>query len=300
LDWGGIMLSTALQVELEVLRDALTYPKHCTRSAADCSPGVDFAARSLELRAVAPVRQKKIRLKGAIHAMSAALAMTYGWPGCAAAEKIEAALARAYQNNPQLNAQRASVRQADEGVAQALAGYRPTVSANASAGKDFLDAQATIPSLLSTSITVRTPLDTWSVGVNASQNLLNPQTPNRTRAAEARVFAARETLRVIEQSVLLSAASVYMDVLRDSANLDLQRDNVRVLRQTLKVTQDRYDAGLVTTTDVGAGFDVRDLGFLEIPLDPIRIAVDQNLPHGRIPCAARNRVRHINGHHGPR
>jgi outer membrane protein len=52
---------------------------------------------------------------------------------------------------------------------------------------------------------------------------------------------------VIEQSVLLSAASVYMDVLRDTATLGLQRDNVRVLRQTLKVTQDRYDAGLVTT-----------------------------------------------------
>jgi len=187
--------------------------------------------------------------------MGAALAMAYGWPGPATAEKIEAALARAYQNNPQLNAQRATVRQTDEGVAQALSGYRPTVSADATAGKGFLDAQASIPTnLLSTPINVpiniRTTLDTWSVGVNASQNLFNARTPNRTRAAEAKVFAARETLRVIEQSVLLSAASVYMDVLRDTATLDLQRDNVRVLRQTLKVTQDRYDAGLVTTTDV--------------------------------------------------
>ncbi len=240
------MLTTALQVELGVLRR--------TRSSADCSR---FAAPSLEDGAVAPAHQaiqaKKNRRKGTIRAMSAVLAMTYGWP--AAAEKIEAALARAYQNNPQLNAQRATVRQTDEGVAQALSGYRPTVSADATAGKGFLDAQASIPTnLLSTPINVpiniRTTLDTWSVGVNASQNLFNARTPNRTRAAEAKVFAARETLRVIEQSVLLSAASVYMDVLRDTATLDLQRDNVRVLRQTLKVTQDRYDAGLVTTTDV--------------------------------------------------
>ena len=42
----------------------------------------------------------------------------------------------------------------------------------------------------------------------------------------------------MEQSVLLSAASVYMDVLRDEANLQLQRDNVRVLRQTLIVAQE--------------------------------------------------------------
>ena len=54
----------------------------------------------------------------------------------------------------------------------------------------------------------------------------------------------------MEQSVLLSAASVYMDVLRDEANLQLQRDNVRVLRQTLIVAQDNFRAGLVTSTDV--------------------------------------------------
>lgn len=250
------MLSTALQVEFAVLREFLRYPKGPQRSYADCSRG---PARSLEVGAVTPachdIQAKKIRLRGIVRTMGAALAMAYGWPGSATAEKIEAALARAYQNNPQLNAQRATVRQTDEGVAQALSGYRPTVSADATAGKGFLDAQASIPTnLLSTPINVpiniRTTLDTWSVGVNASQNLFNARTPNRTRAAEAKVFAARETLRVIEQSVLLSAASVYMDVLRDTATLDLQRDNVRVLRQTLKVTQDRYDAGLVTTTDV--------------------------------------------------
>jgi outer membrane protein len=172
----------------------------------------------------------------------------------AAAEKMEAALARAYQHNPQLNAQRAVVRQIDEGVPQALSGYRPTVSATASAGKQFIDAKANIPGLLpggaSLPISTNEAFNTWSVGVTGSQNLFNAQTPNRTRAAEGQVFAARETLRVIEQSVLLSAASVYMDVLRDTANLDLQRDNMRVLRQTLKVTQDRYDAGAVTETDL--------------------------------------------------
>src|SRR5258707_11045777 len=245
------MLSTALQVEFAVLRESLRYPKGRTRSSADGSRG---PARSLELGPVAPARHdipaKKIRLRGIVRTMSAALAMTYGWPGSATAEKIEAALARAYRNNPQLNAQRATVRQTDEGVAQALSGYRPTVSGNASTGKLFLDPEASIPNLVSTPLNIRTTLDTWSVGVNASQNLLNARTPNQTRAAEAKVFAARETLRVIEQSVLLSAASVYMDVLRDTATLDLQRDNVRVLRQTLKVTQDRYDSGAVTATDL--------------------------------------------------
>ena len=44
------------------------------------------------------------------------------------ADTIEAALVRAYQDNPQLNAQRATVRATDENVPQALSGYRPKVA----------------------------------------------------------------------------------------------------------------------------------------------------------------------------
>lgn len=206
------------------------------------------------LRSARGRTQAGLRMRRAISAIiSAVLVAANGWP--AAAETIEVALARAYQNNPQLNAERAAVRQTDEDVPQALSGYRPTINADATAGKQFVDAQAAIPSGLlpgasSTSLSVKGAFDSWSVGVNASQNLLNVQTPNRVRTAETRVRAARETLRVIEQSVLLSAATAYMDVLRDTANLELQRDNVRVLQQTLKVTQDRRSVGAVTDTDL--------------------------------------------------
>jgi outer membrane protein len=64
------------------------------------------------------------------------------------------------------------------------------------------------------------------------------------------VFSARETLRSTEQSVLLSAATAYMNLLRDSALLDLQRSNVTVLEATLRQTRDRFNVGEVTRTDV--------------------------------------------------
>jgi outer membrane protein len=60
---------------------------------------------------------------------------------------------------------------------------------------------------------------------------------------------ARETLRVMEQSVLLAAAAIYMDVSRDSANLEVQ-NNVRVLQRTLTDTRNRFAVGQVTDTDV--------------------------------------------------
>ena len=50
--------------------------------------------------------------------------------------------------------------------------------------------------------------------------------------------------------VLLSAATIYMDYLRDSAIVEVQKSNVRVLEQTLKQTQDRFNVGEVTRTDV--------------------------------------------------
>src|SRR5947199_10268363 len=56
------------------------------------------------------------------------------------ADTIEAALVRAYQNNPQLNAQRAQVRFTDENVPQALSGYRPKVAVTASAGYQYTDS----------------------------------------------------------------------------------------------------------------------------------------------------------------
>src|SRR5581483_3799279 len=76
------------------------------------------------------------------------------------------------------------------------------------------------------------------------------RTGNQVRSAESKVSAARETLRMMEESVLLSAATVYMDMSRDSANLEVQQNNVRVLQRTFQDTHNRFNAGQVTSTDV--------------------------------------------------
>ena len=74
-------------------------------------------------------------------AAAAVLLMAYMGLTPALADTIEAALVRAYQNNPQLNAQRAQVRSTDENVPQALSGYRPRVALTGSAGYQYTDTQ---------------------------------------------------------------------------------------------------------------------------------------------------------------
>jgi outer membrane protein len=169
------------------------------------------------------------------------------------ADTIEAALVRAYQNNPQLNSQRAQVRATDENVPQALSGYRPKVAVTASAGYQYTDTLSTqggdFRGVVKTNIHGANP--PRSVGATITQTLFNgQQTANRTRAAEGQVSGAREALRALEQTVLLSAATTYMDYLQNAAIVEVQKSNVRVLEQTLKQTRDRFNVGEVTRTDV--------------------------------------------------
>jgi outer membrane protein len=174
-------------------------------------------------------------------------------PVPALADTIEAALVRAYQTNPQLNAQRAQVRVTDENVPQALSGYRPRVAVTASAGVQYTDTITTAGGDANRLVRTHTSGTNAprSAGLTVTQTLFNgQQTANKTRAAESQVSAAREALRVLEQTVLLSAASIYMDYLQNSAIVEVQKSNVRVLEQTLKQTKDRFNVGEVTRTDV--------------------------------------------------
>jgi outer membrane protein len=179
------------------------------------------------------------------------------------ADTLPGALIQTYTCNPQLNSQRAVVRATDEGVPQALSGYKPRITATMSTGQQYATGVSRTTES-STFIGTGSPLvgaSTYprvgagftpsTVNVTANQTVYNGmQTANRTRQAESNTSIARETLRVTEQTILLNAATVYMDLLRDTALLDLQRRNVEVLQEQLRQTRDRFIVGEVTRTDV--------------------------------------------------
>jgi outer membrane protein len=181
-------------------------------------------------------------------ALIATTALTGAATHLAMADTLEGALALAYQNNPQINSQRAATRATDETVGVALSGYRPQVSATAQIGEQYIDNLTKGPPPLNKSVGT---LATSSYGLTTKQTLFNGfQTASRTRLAEGQIFGQRETLRVTEQTILLSAATAYMNLLRDGALLELQRNNVKVLEATLRQTRDRFSAGEVTRTDL--------------------------------------------------
>jgi outer membrane protein len=183
---------------------------------------------------------------GAIPLVAAALAGTI--MSNAAADTLEGALALAYRNNPQINAQRAATRAVDENVPIALAGTRPKASATAGAGAQHLDIRS---KTLATNALATGNLPVTAYGINVTQTLYDGmQTQNRTRQAESDVLAAREVLRITEQTVLLNGVIAYMNLLRDSTIMEIQRNSISVLDAIVGQIHERVIAGESTQTDV--------------------------------------------------
>ena len=165
--------------------------------------------------------------------------------GSANAQTLEDALVKAYQSNPTLKSERARLRATDEGVPQALAGWRPTVEVNGSYGLARSYGSATGRNKVTS---IRDPL---TGALTITQNLYRGgRTLAATEQAESNVKADRARLADAEQTVLLSVVTAYADVVRDQAEVELNISNERVLQRQLEATGDRFRVGEVTRTDV--------------------------------------------------
>lgn len=171
---------------------------------------------------------------------TAALAALSAAP--ATADTLREALVSAYRSNPTLTGQRESLKATDANVAIARAAGRPQVSATVGLNRDLarsgiLDSGGKGP--------------TVSLGADLSLPLFNGgSVKNNIRAAETRVEAGRATLRAVEGDVFVNAVSSYMDVIRDRAIVELNRNQVKVLATNLDATRDRFEIGDLTRTDV--------------------------------------------------
>lgn len=166
--------------------------------------------------------------------------------GPAVGQSLDEALATAYGNNPELQAQRAALRATDEQVPQALSGWRPQIEGTAGAGRRKINPDNDISTVRGTQ-----RLNPREAAVELRQPLFRGgQTVAATRAAENEVLARRAQLFSVEQDVLRDAATAYSEVYRDQAVLDLQIRNEQRLARQLEATRDRFQVGEVTRTDV--------------------------------------------------
>lgn len=166
-------------------------------------------------------------------------------PEVASAETLEDVLSSAYATNPTLQARRARLRAADEGVPQALANWRPTVTLSGDVGRGKYENNQQV--LVGRDM-YRSPKD---YALTVSQPLYRGgRTVAQTQQAESVVMAERALLQATEETVLLNAATAYLNVVRDEAVLKLNINNEQVLRRQLEAAQERFRVGEITRTDV--------------------------------------------------
>lgn len=160
-------------------------------------------------------------------------------PVAANAETLADALVAAYRNSNLLEQNRATLRAADEDVADAVAALRPVVSWVAKA--DYTKYQVDVP----TDNLVATLM------LSGELTLLDfGKSRTSIEIAKESVLATRAALVNIEQSVLLSAVQAYADVKSAAEQVSINQNSVRVIGEELKATQDRFEVGEVTRTDV--------------------------------------------------
>jgi outer membrane protein len=159
------------------------------------------------------------------------------------ADSIFDAMAKAYENNPDLNAARAGLRATDEGVTIAKAGWRPQISGFAQFSKNrysLKQESKAEPDFISKSI-----------GLTITQQVFDGfQTLNRVRAAESNVYSERANLKASEIQTLLSAAQAYANIARDQEIVSIRKQNLAFLREQVNAANARLDVGEGTKTDV--------------------------------------------------
>jgi len=169
----------------------------------------------------------------------------------AGAETFQEALISVYNSNPRLQAERARVREVDENYIQARAQGRLTATASGSYG--YTNAR----SLGASFFPGAAPQSTFAEGDPKAVQLQVIQPlyqGGRVKAlkkqAKSSILAAREGLRNAEQSIFLSAANAYVDVIRDEETARIRRNNVMVLSRQQLAAKDRFDVGEGTRTDI--------------------------------------------------
>ncbi len=183
-----------------------------------------------------------MRQSGVVKAGAALVALAAGWSvgARAQASTLTDALVATYSGNPTLTAQRAQLRATDEQAAIVRSAGRPTLggTANYTQGLNGLRELQGYNRSLTAGAQLSVPL------------FQGGRVHSATRAADSRAASGREALRATEGDVFVQAVTAYMDVLRDRAIVDLNVNNVKVLQTNLDATNDHFQAGDLTRTDV--------------------------------------------------
>ncbi|WP_425077963.1 TolC family outer membrane protein [Ruegeria denitrificans] len=177
-------------------------------------------------------------------AVTAGLAISV-MPGRPAwADNITDAFIGAYNTSGLLEQNRALLRAADEDVAIALAALRPIINWTVQVSQDYTRSRTN-------NVVTTTEPSRFFTGLGLTQLLYDGgASVLGKQSAQETVLSTRQTLIDIEQQVLIRAVNAYLGVLLQEETVAIRQNNVDVSAEELRASNDRFEVGEVTRTDV--------------------------------------------------
>jgi outer membrane protein len=166
-------------------------------------------------------------------------------------ETLSDAVTSAFENNPEILAQRTRRASADETLAQARAQMLPQVNLSGTVSADNVENGRFFTTPDGQTIPSQGNLQRDSVGFEARQSIYSGGAlTGQRRAAEAGVSVAGGRLRSEEQQLVLDVVTAFVDVRRAEEEFRIRTENVDALKQQVRAASDRFNVGEVTRTDV--------------------------------------------------
>jgi len=164
------------------------------------------------------------------------------FPSKTLAISLGEALAFSYENNPTLKAGRAYLESVNEDLPQAYSGFMPSLQGSYSRSREREETTVT------SNNEINSP---YLASLKLSQPLFNGgHTIYSVKAAKNNIAASQYRLKQLEQEILRESISAYLNVIYAKDALKISEKNKNTYVEYLKATQNRFDLGETTITDV--------------------------------------------------
>lgn len=165
----------------------------------------------------------------------------------------------ALKSDPALLAEAASLRATEELDDQALANFLPKIDLGASTGKEWLDRS-------SENFGGDAEYNTHRYGLSLVQPLYRQQNYIVSKQADIAIEGAIASYKAVEQDLIVRVAQRYFEVLGREDDLTFADAEREAIAKQLEQTQQRFDVGMATITDVTesqAAYDIANASVIE-------------------------------------
>ena len=164
----------------------------------------------------------------------------------AKAETFSAALKKAFNNNPELNAERESLNISEQDLKISKGSYLPTVTLSGSKSQEETDK---LTNRNGTDATI-TNVDPSSQSITITQTLIDFGRGAELAKSKIGIDLAKAKLLKKEQDILYKSIEAYTGLMAANEKLKINRSNVNLLDRQVETDRIRLERGNISLSDV--------------------------------------------------